>query len=51
MQHSLFSKHSPYKGLVYAKSENLPIAERIANQVICLPIYPELKIEQIVACI
>lgn len=34
---------SMYKGLDSAKSENLPVAERIASQVICLPIYPGLE--------
>ena len=43
----LISNFSTYKGLDSARPENLPIAERIAQQVICLPIYPELKLEQI----
>ena len=41
----LISKFSTYKGLDSAKPENLPVAERIAEQVICLPIYPALDIE------
>jgi len=32
-----------YKGLDSAKPENLKVADKIANGVICLPIYPELK--------
>ena len=31
-----------YRGLPTATSANLPIATRIAQQVICLPIYPDL---------
>jgi len=41
----LISNFSPYRSLESAKKENLPVAERIAEQVICLPIYPELKLE------
>ena len=41
----LISKFSTYRGLESAKKENLPIAEKIAEQVICLPIYPELDIK------
>ena len=40
----LISNFSTYKALDSAKPENLPVAERIAEQVICLPIYPELAI-------
>ena len=43
----LISSFSTYKGLDSAKPENLPVAEKIAEQVVCLPIYPELKISQI----
>ena len=43
----LISQFSPYKGLDSAKPENLPVAERIAEQVICLPIYPELDLENV----
>ena len=38
----LISQFPSYRGLISAKSENLPIAELIAEQVICLPIYPDL---------
>ena len=38
---------STYKALNSARHENLPVAIRIAEQVICLPIYPDLKIEKI----
>ena len=43
----LISQFSPYKGLDSAKPENLPVAERIAEQVICLPIYPDLDLEKV----
>ena len=38
----LISQFPTYRGLQSAKPENVPIAEKIAQQVICLPIYPEL---------
>jgi dTDP-4-amino-4,6-dideoxygalactose transaminase len=38
----LISEFSMYKGLDSAKPENLPVAEKIAAKVICLPIYPDL---------
>ncbi|NHZ85059.1 MAG: DegT/DnrJ/EryC1/StrS family aminotransferase [Planctomycetia bacterium] len=40
----LISNFSAYKGLDSAKSDNLPVANRISEQVICLPIYPDLEI-------
>jgi len=43
----LISSFSTYKGLNSAKPENLPVAEKIAKQVICLPLYPELDIETV----
>lgn len=39
----LISNFSSYKGLDSAKSENLPVANIISEQVICLPIYPDLE--------
>jgi dTDP-4-amino-4,6-dideoxygalactose transaminase len=39
----LVSEFPMYKGLDSAKPANLPIAFKIAEQVICLPIYPELE--------
>lgn len=41
----LISQFPMYKGLPSAKAENLPIATKVAKQVICLPIYPELPLE------
>lgn len=43
----LISEFSMYKGLDSAKPENLPVAEKMAKQVICLPIYPDLDMENI----
>ena len=41
----LISEFSMYKGLDSAKPDNLPVAEKMADKVICLPIYPDLEIE------
>jgi dTDP-4-amino-4,6-dideoxygalactose transaminase len=41
----LISQFPSYRGLTSAKPENLPVAEKIAEQVICLPIYPVLEKE------
>jgi len=43
----LISEFSMYKGLDSAKPSNLSNATKTANQVICLPIYPELDILEI----
>lgn len=43
----LISEFSMYRGLESSAPENLPVAHRMANEVICLPIYPELKKEHI----
>jgi len=43
----LISNFSAYKGLGSAKLENLPIANKLSNEVICLPIYPELENESV----
>ncbi len=39
----LISQFPSYKGLSSAKSENLPVAERVTVQVLCLPIFPDLE--------
>src|SRR5574344_2364533 len=39
----LISNFSTYRGLESAKKENLPVANKIADTVICLPIYHELR--------
>lgn len=38
----LVSQFPTYRGLPSAQPGNLPVAERVAEQVICLPIYPHL---------
>jgi len=47
----LISEFSMYKGLDSAKPENLPVAEKLAKQVICLPIYPDLETERVIQTI
>lgn len=50
----LISDFSTYSGLESAQLENIPIAYRIANSVICLPIYHGLtdeNIQRILDCI
>lgn len=39
----LISTFSTYRGLPSATPDNLPVATRIANEVICLPMYPDLS--------
>ncbi|MBS4062398.1 MAG: DegT/DnrJ/EryC1/StrS family aminotransferase [Bacteroidetes bacterium] len=39
----LISSFSMYRGLPSANLSNLPIAHKIANEVLCLPIYPDLR--------
>ena len=41
----LISQFQPYKGLESSKPENLPVATKITEQVISLPIYADLEIE------
>ena len=43
----LISKFPPYRGLPSSTSQNLINAEKAANNVICLPIFPELDIESV----
>lgn len=43
----LISQFPVYRGLNSAKPENLPVATKVAEQVICLPIYPALEDEDI----
>jgi len=39
----LISEFSMYKGLESSSHKNLPVAHKMANEVICLPIYSELS--------
>ena len=43
----LISEFPMYRGLPSAAQSNLPIARKVAYQVICLPIYPSLENESI----
>ena len=50
----LISEFDTYKGLESAHRENLPIANRIADEVICLPMHhglTEKELEKVVKCI
>lgn len=44
----LISQFPTYSGLPSACGSNLPIAEVVTEQVICLPIYPDLLIEDVI---
>ena len=41
----LISEFPMYRGLPSAYRENLPVATEVAAKVLCLPIYPALKVE------
>jgi len=43
----LISEFSTYRGLPSAAKENLPNAHKISNEVICLPIYPDLDLSNV----
>lgn len=43
----LISEFSAYRGLESARPENLPIAHKVAESVICLPMYYNLKDEDV----
>lgn len=43
----LISEFSTYRGLESARPENLPVANRMANSVICLPMYHNLTMNEI----
>ncbi len=43
----LISQFPTYRGLESASPENLPIAEKITKEVLCLPIYPSLDFEDV----
>ena len=43
----LITEFSPYKSYESAKKENLPVANKIASEVICLPIYKGLSDEDV----
>ncbi|MEN9919882.1 MAG: hypothetical protein RL662_2318 [Bacteroidota bacterium] len=43
----LISDFPIYKGLPSATIENIPVATRVAKEVICLPIYPDLSLDDV----
>ena len=43
----LISDFPTYRGLSSAQAENLPVANRVSNEIICLPIYAELAISSV----
>lgn len=43
----LISQFPTYKNLPSATPENLPVAEQITREVICLPIYPDLDLTEV----
>lgn len=43
----LITEFSAYRGLSSSKKENLPVANMIADSVICLPMHHELKMKEI----
>ena len=43
----LISQFPTYRGLPTASAENLPVAELVAKQVLCLPIYPSLPLDKV----
>ena len=50
----LISEFSTYRGLESARPENLPVAHKIADSVICLPMYHNLSdedIDRVIDCI
>lgn len=47
----LISNFPMYKGLNSSRKENLVIANKISEQIICLPIYPDLKISDVLKII
>ncbi len=43
----LISDFPPYRGLSSSGRENLPVASLVSEQVLCLPIYPDLPLESV----
>jgi len=43
----LISEFPMYRGLPSAAPSNIPVAKKVADQVLCLPIYPTLENESI----
>lgn len=50
----LISDFEPYRNLPSSAADNIPVATKMANEVICLPIHHELndeEVERVIACI
>ncbi len=45
--HPLISQFPTYRGLESANKKNLPVAEQTAREVLCLPIYPDLPLNEV----
>ena len=43
----LISQFPMYRGLASAQRDNLPVASRLADQVLCLPIFPDLALDTV----
>jgi dTDP-4-amino-4,6-dideoxygalactose transaminase len=43
----LISQFPTYRGLPSAAANNLPVAEKITQEILCLPIYPDLELESV----
>ena len=43
----LISSFPMYRGLESSKPENLPAAEEVAGEILCLPIYPDLRTQDL----
>ena len=43
----LISDYSMYRVLPSARAENLPISNRVANEILCLPIFPDLSLQEV----
>lgn len=43
----LISEFPTYRGLPSARPDNLPNASRLAQEVLCLPIYPDLTLDEV----
>lgn len=47
----LISDFPMYRELASARQDNLPIATQVGQQVLCLPIYPDLALDQLIAIV
>ena len=43
----LISNFPMYRGMASAEASNLPVANHVASQVLCLPIYPSLTLDEL----